>query len=67
MNTLAAAHAKATGQRVKGQLRIRIREERREVGGEMRADEWTADIWRCRGSGYKAFLPVASTSNYTCF
>lgn len=41
--------------------------EKREVGGEMRADEWTADIWRCRGSGYKAFFPVASTSYYHVF
>ena len=31
----------------------------------MGADEWTADIWRCSGSSYKAFLPVASISNYT--
>ena len=27
----------------------------------------TADIWRCSGSSCKAFLPVASISNYTCF
>ena len=31
----------------------------------MGADEWTADIWRCSGSSYNAFLPVASISNYT--